>query len=545
MKVFWIIFSALLAFPGGAHSGSETHGGDALRFLFLDARKSAASDLSLVGACSFDGVPVSGRARNWILKNKDKMIQDILGTPHHWIETRQRTCSRTQGFPQATLVLSYESCREEGVSSEKALQLVIQESTRHLGVTEESFIGEIADGVIQADKMMGCGVGNGSGKNLGVQESVIYSETGELLVTYNHTDGFKVWDSKTGNLITQIQDSKYRPIRYRDPDISPGYAPSFSVSPNGKYLSAYFIGNSSRDRDGFELVVWDLQSGKVVLSKRFFGLNGGMTSDWSWSPDDRRFFFRYWAYALGNPKRGAGCYFDLNDGKEYCPSFVKGLQAIPPDKFTEDGQYAIYQDCQRNVVPAYLKYDFSTQKVTPLVVSTSEYGCFKNALSVIWNGSAYTHFYRSANHSSDLSIYSTVDNGLLHRMKIPLGRGVFLLKSAGGHGKVILFRSLDPAHQKKNNFQIWLPGKNDGNLDEVEFQGFLGLNRRQNQWTISQQGERIAYQEGSELIVRDILAQKELVRIKVRRNLRKVRFIGNDYLSFVDRGFVLRTVKLN
>lgn len=134
------LLGSIKVYPMGNETGS---GGDPLHFLFEDARIAAVSRVQMAMPCAF-GADVRPEVRDWIMKNKEALANDISLSAHNWITDQQATCAFTQTTSRAPITLSYNVCRS-GVSDISAAALVlIHESVHHFEISNEVFPDEVA-----------------------------------------------------------------------------------------------------------------------------------------------------------------------------------------------------------------------------------------------------------------------------------------------------------------------------------------------------------------------------------------------------------------
>lgn len=146
---------ALAATPAFAGRGVG-NSGDSLRLLFANAREHAAfitlrlQDRSLPMA-------LDANLRTWILEHHRELAGDIAKTTHVWSEEPQATCAWTQRTPGADIEFSFNTCRQSFTACNAGTQdfddageLLVHESTHHLGINDESFADAVALAVFSA-----------------------------------------------------------------------------------------------------------------------------------------------------------------------------------------------------------------------------------------------------------------------------------------------------------------------------------------------------------------------------------------------------------
>jgi hypothetical protein len=129
-----------------AGADSVGNGGDPLRFLFDDARISAAARVRSIKACAFS-VGVNSEVRDWLMTQKDALADDLMASPHAWITDAQATCAFTQTYPGAPITLSFVTCRSGIHDIGDAVKLLVHESTHHFGISTEQFPDQVAAAV--------------------------------------------------------------------------------------------------------------------------------------------------------------------------------------------------------------------------------------------------------------------------------------------------------------------------------------------------------------------------------------------------------------
>lgn len=154
-KLGFIWFMGALILASNSRADSVGNGGDPLRFLFEDARPVASTRVTKAMACAFS-VNVSAEVRDWILKNKQALADDILNTRHTWITDQQSTCAFTQITSRADVTLSFETCRPGIRDISDAVKVLIHESVHHFGITDESFSDKVADAIYNLGSDSAC-----------------------------------------------------------------------------------------------------------------------------------------------------------------------------------------------------------------------------------------------------------------------------------------------------------------------------------------------------------------------------------------------------
>jgi hypothetical protein len=155
MKVVVWVLAALLPLKGFANGVGN--GTDPLRFIFEEARPSAAFRVMNAEACAF-GVNVSSEVRNWILAHKDALADDIKGSQHVWLTDSQTTCAYTMPTPRADITLSFVSCRPGIRDISDAVKVLVHESVHHFGITDEYFADKVAEAIYNLGNNSACPV---------------------------------------------------------------------------------------------------------------------------------------------------------------------------------------------------------------------------------------------------------------------------------------------------------------------------------------------------------------------------------------------------
>ena len=126
--------------------GSGSHGGDGIEIRFGQARVDAADAIGAMIEGNLSNHP-DQKISEWLLKNRDALITDILQSPYVWITEEQKTCASTDLTSRAVIKLSIPTCRSENLSENQMGQLLIHESIHHFGIGDETFA---TDAAIQA-----------------------------------------------------------------------------------------------------------------------------------------------------------------------------------------------------------------------------------------------------------------------------------------------------------------------------------------------------------------------------------------------------------
>jgi uncharacterized protein YjbI with pentapeptide repeats len=77
------------------------------------------------------------------------LANDITMSPHIWTVDPQVTCAFTEHDLAKPVVLSFETCRQNVVTTIDAATLLIHESTHHLGVSDETMADQIAMALVR------------------------------------------------------------------------------------------------------------------------------------------------------------------------------------------------------------------------------------------------------------------------------------------------------------------------------------------------------------------------------------------------------------
>lgn len=143
-----LIFSVMAAEAfGGWRFGN---GGDGMRVAFVKAREHAAHITSRLNPRALQRI-TDAEVRDWLAQNHLALSADILASEHKWYMERKPTCGWTNDPSDPSVIhLSFERCQETIRNFEEAGQLLIHESTHHLGVQNESLADRIAVAVYKA-----------------------------------------------------------------------------------------------------------------------------------------------------------------------------------------------------------------------------------------------------------------------------------------------------------------------------------------------------------------------------------------------------------
>lgn len=535
------------SFSSFAVAGSNTPSEKDLRLLYRDAQKSAAESVAHIFSCSFaSNFSVSAKAQAWILKNKDQLVEDILDTPHVWEQKPHPTCARTALQSKSVVTFSVETCQAGSIDPVTAERLIIHESVHHFGIADEAFADEVADAVVLADKVMGCKANQFGGKPLGSHEAVVYGNSGKYLATFNLKEGFRVWNAYTGQMVSHFSDPKNRSLHIGGL-IRNTNGPSYSLSPNGKYLVA-ILRNYKRDfKQTFQMVTWDVKTGKVILDYEYLKYKSGGNDAWRWSEDDRYFSHGASSSEMRKKIESAGCIFDLEKKTRHCPAMEPEYQGTwHGGTFLASENSIVFNQCGKSI--GFLRMDLVTGTFMEFPLRTMLEGCYQNNIKVFMDGKHYLHQYHhnlSTTPIPDKSIriYSLEDNRLLHEYPLPLGTNISPVIGYTPHSKSVLLWERD-RRANGNYVSLWIPGVNDSEPDRFYLPKRMWLRYPMANQTISQSGHRVAYEDEEFLVVRDSLVGKEILRLKMKLPIKQFRFIDDKFISFVDQSFVLKTVKL-
>jgi N-acetylneuraminic acid mutarotase len=128
------------------------NGGDGMRLAFLKAKEHAANITSRLNSRAIERIP-DPEVRAWLEKNHLLLSADILKSDHLWYMDKKPTCAWTNDPSDTQVIhLSFEKCADTINNFEEAGQLLIHESTHHLGVDNESLADRIALAVYQTWK---------------------------------------------------------------------------------------------------------------------------------------------------------------------------------------------------------------------------------------------------------------------------------------------------------------------------------------------------------------------------------------------------------
>lgn len=146
--------SSNLSFAGGGDSVGN--GGDGIRILFSQARDEAIRVISNLNRCSFAD-EISLEAKEWILENKENLIDDLRHTSQLWTEDfEQPTCAYTYRVPQSPIHFSFKKCRTEIYTLEIAAMLLVHETVHHFGFQDETFADEVGRAVLTSHSAPYC-----------------------------------------------------------------------------------------------------------------------------------------------------------------------------------------------------------------------------------------------------------------------------------------------------------------------------------------------------------------------------------------------------
>ncbi|MEI6399192.1 MAG: pentapeptide repeat-containing protein, partial [Pseudomonadota bacterium] len=87
--------------------------------------------------------------KDWIMAHSTGLANDITMSPHVWTVDPQVTCAFTEHDLAKPVVLSFETCRQNVVTTIDAATLLIHESTHHLGVSDETMSDQIAMSLVR------------------------------------------------------------------------------------------------------------------------------------------------------------------------------------------------------------------------------------------------------------------------------------------------------------------------------------------------------------------------------------------------------------
>lgn len=126
-----MIFSVLITEPVLAQHTIGS-GGDYIRQIFQDARAVAVLKLHNYNNCD---EKINENVKNWITDNTNKLVNDIMNSPHFWVVDTQPTCAYS-GFNllNGPIYLSYPTCSPLITNIQTASQLLIEQSMNHMGL---------------------------------------------------------------------------------------------------------------------------------------------------------------------------------------------------------------------------------------------------------------------------------------------------------------------------------------------------------------------------------------------------------------------------
>lgn len=143
-----VLLGLLTCFSGVSLGDTAGSGGDPLRVMFIKG-KELASSIAFLG----DRTPLPANTpqpvKDWIMAHSIGLANDITMSPHVWTVDPQVTCAFTEHELAKPVVLSFETCRQNVVTTIDAATLLIHESTHHLGVSDETMSDQIAMALVR------------------------------------------------------------------------------------------------------------------------------------------------------------------------------------------------------------------------------------------------------------------------------------------------------------------------------------------------------------------------------------------------------------
>jgi N-acetylneuraminic acid mutarotase len=113
-------------------------GGDGMRIAFEKAREHAVHITSRLNPRAIAQI-ADPEVRLWLQQNQRALAADIMASEHKWYVDKMPTCGWTNVAPNPGVIhLSYGKCSESINDFEEAGQLLIHESTHHLGIDENN-----------------------------------------------------------------------------------------------------------------------------------------------------------------------------------------------------------------------------------------------------------------------------------------------------------------------------------------------------------------------------------------------------------------------
>ncbi len=156
MKILFlsaVILLSATAIAGEDHSTGN--GGDAIRKLFIDAKRVASHKLRRLKTCSFEGQN-DVEAINFALQNSSKLASEVTNSAHYWTVDQQATCAYTTRESNAGIYLSYPTCHNSVHGMHEAVYILIHEATHHLGIVDERFGDRVATAVMNSENRDSC-----------------------------------------------------------------------------------------------------------------------------------------------------------------------------------------------------------------------------------------------------------------------------------------------------------------------------------------------------------------------------------------------------
>jgi hypothetical protein len=113
-----------------------------LRFHFEEGKLLAAELVARLQPAQFP-TGTSPDVAAWLITERDRLAQDIQGTPLEFTVEDASTCAHTGFSTSAPVTVSVVACRSIS-TREEAAKLLIHEAAHHLGITDENFADRAA-----------------------------------------------------------------------------------------------------------------------------------------------------------------------------------------------------------------------------------------------------------------------------------------------------------------------------------------------------------------------------------------------------------------
>lgn len=138
--IYFLFVASTIVF--GAE-GSGSHGGDKIKLTFSKARLKAVEQVLKFDA-RFLPKTWDPKVVAWLIKNSETLAEDIALSQRVWTEEDTIQCAHTDTVSKANILLSVPKCQSTLSSIDDASQILIHESSHHLGVEDEAFADLVA-----------------------------------------------------------------------------------------------------------------------------------------------------------------------------------------------------------------------------------------------------------------------------------------------------------------------------------------------------------------------------------------------------------------